>query len=193
MENKENKLSKAKIKQNLKEFDLKLKNIQINKKLLGVEGSFSKDFFQKYFKNADWYRRMPRCKCDINNILLDIGYTYLFNLIDALLRLHGFDTYKGIYHKLFFQRKSLSCDIVEPFRCIIDKALLKAHNLNQINEKDFKSQNGKFYLSYDKQKPYTQLFLKAIMERKEDIFKYVKEFYFCILNEKTDYPFFKFN
>ena len=52
---------------------------------------------------------------------MDIGYTYLFNFIDALLRLYGFDTYLGFYHKEFYQRKSLVCDVVEPFRCIIDK------------------------------------------------------------------------
>ncbi len=191
MEQKENKLSKAKIKILIKEFDDKLCKIDSNKEILGMEGSFSKDFFQKYFSKIDWYRRMPRAKCDINNILLDIGYTYLFNFIDSILRLHGFDTYKGIYHKLFFQRKSLSCDIMEPFRYIIDKALLKAYNLKQINKKDFKFEKDKFSLSYDKQKTYTEIFLKAIMERKEDIFKYIKEFYFCILNDKKDYPFFK--
>ena len=58
-----------------------------------------------------------------------------FNCMDSLLRLYGFDTYKGFYHKLFFQRKSLACDVMEPFRCVIDKQILKAFNLGQIDEK----------------------------------------------------------
>jgi CRISPR-associated protein Cas1 len=62
------------------------------------------------------------------------------------LRLYGFDVYKGFYHKLFFNRKSLASDIMEPFRCVIDKALLKAFNLKQINEKDFKIVDGRYVL-----------------------------------------------
>ena len=77
---------------------------------------------------------------------MDIGYTQIFNFIDSILRLYGFDTYKGVYHKLFFARKSLACDIEEPFRSIIDKALLKAHNLNQINPDDFVFEKGGFKL-----------------------------------------------
>ena len=74
--------------------------------LLGVEGNYSKYFFKTYLVPAGWRRRAPRTKEDIPNLLMDIGYTYLFNFIDSLLRLHGFDTYKGYYHKLFFDDKA---------------------------------------------------------------------------------------
>jgi CRISPR/Cas system-associated endonuclease Cas1 len=30
---------------------------------------------------------------------------------------------------------------MEPFRCIVDKVILKAYNLKQIDEKDFKFEN----------------------------------------------------
>src|SRR3990170_1354175 len=106
--------------------------------LLGIEGNYSKYYFEKAFSDYKWYRRAPRTKEDINNLLLDMGYTFLFNYIDSLLRLFGFDTYKGFYHQLFFQRKSLSCDIEEPFRPLIDHQLIKSHNLGQIDEKDLK-------------------------------------------------------
>lgn len=159
--------------------------------LLGIEGSASKVYFQTFFKDFGWYKRMPRAKVDITNVLLDIGYNLLFNFVDSLLRLHGFDTYKGIYHQLFFQRKSLSCDIMEPFRCLIDHALMKAHNLNQIDEKDFVLKKGQYFLKIDMSRKYLKFFLEALMNSKEDIFSYVKEFYFCMLNNKTDYPFYK--
>ncbi len=134
---------------------------------------------------------MPRTKVDVPNFLLDIGYTVLFNFIDSILRLHGFDTYKGIYHQLFFQRKSLSCDIMEPFRCIIDRALLKGFNLGAIKQEHFKLVKSRYTLPYEHNRAYIGLFLDAIMGQKEEIFKYIKEFYFCILNDKSDYPFFK--
>ena len=90
-----------------------------------------------YFRKLKWERRMPRCKNDIPNLLLDIGYTYLFNFIESLLSIYGFDLYCGVHHTFFYQRKSLVCDLVEPFRCIIDQRIRKAYTLKQVNEDDF--------------------------------------------------------
>ena len=55
--------------------------------LRGKEGTASHLFFQVYFKNLNWKRRAPRCKEDITNVLLDIGYTYLFYFMECLLSL----------------------------------------------------------------------------------------------------------
>jgi CRISP-associated protein Cas1 len=52
--------------------------------LLGFEGNASKIFFPVYFRQINWIRREPRTKRDINNLLLDIGYTYIFNFIEAI-------------------------------------------------------------------------------------------------------------
>lgn len=159
-------------------------------KLLGIEGELSHRFFPDYFKELEWRRRMPRVKPDVPNFLLDMGYTYLFNTIDTLLRLHGFDTYKGVYHKLFFQRKSLACDLEEPFRCIIDRALLKAYHLKQANEKDFTVVDRKIALSFDKQSKYSSIFLEAVMDYKEDLFTYVHGFYRHIMDRNNEFPVF---
>ena len=169
----------------------KIKNIENGKELLGIEGNASKYFFNLYFDELGWYRRMPRTKIDHYNILLDIGYTFIFNYIDSLLRIYGFDVYKGFYHKLFFQRKSLTCDIVEPFRCVIDRQLLKSFHLKQINEKDFKYANGKYFLEYKKSQKYVKIFFDAILDNKEEIFLYVKSFYRCMMKEENNFPMFK--
>lgn len=108
-----------------------------------------------------------------------------------MLRLYGFDNYKGFYHKLFFARKSLACDIVEPFRAIAEKTLLKTYNLNQIKEKDFKFKNGCFSLDYQKSEKYAKLFLDEILNYKEEIFLYTKNFYRFIMGENSKFPFFK--
>jgi len=176
---------------NHKEIELKVDQSISMDQLLGIEGNMAKSYFKTCFRDIGWYKRMPRSKIDITNVLLDIGYNMLFNFIDSLLRLHGFDTYKGIYHQLFFQRKSLSCDIMEPFRVLIDKALIKAFHLGQIDEKDFKLAKGQYFLKIDQSRKYVRIFLDVLMDSKEDIFVYVKEFYFCILNQKQEYPFFK--
>jgi CRISPR-associated protein Cas1 len=58
--------------------------------LLGIEGSASKLYFKHMFDHLDWKGRQPRAKRDIANVLLDIGYTLLFHMIDALLNVYGF-------------------------------------------------------------------------------------------------------
>lgn len=158
-------------------------------KLLGAEGNASKEYFQSFFDELSWVRRAPQTKEDIPNLLLDIGYTYLFNYCDALLRLFGFDVYKGVYHQQFYQRKSLVCDVMEPMRPIIDYQLLKSHHLKQINKKDFVFINGQFefregFIHYKK---YSSLFLEAINAYKENIYEYVLSYYHYYM-DRQKYP-----
>jgi len=180
-------------KKEVSEMEEKIKNAKDEKELLGIEGNYGKNFFSEYFKMMNWIRRMPRTKFDINNVLLDIGYTFLFNFTDSLLRLYGFDTYKGFYHKLFFQRKSLACDIMEPFRCLIDRQLLKANNLGQIRTLDFKYEKGKYVLEFEEQQKYVRIFLETIMDNKEEMFNYVRDFYRFFVVEEKDFPVFAIN
>ncbi len=161
--------------------------------LMGIEGGCSRLFFKEYFRNMNWIRREPRCKRDIINLLLDIGYTYLFNFIEAQLCLYGFDLYCGVHHRYFYQRKSLVCDLVEPFRCIIDKRIRKAYNLRQIDTDDFFVSQGAYQLSWKYQKKYTKLFLKDILAHKEAIFKYCQSYYRCFMKESDLSVFPRFN
>jgi CRISP-associated protein Cas1 len=167
----------------------KVRATTTNEELLGLEGNYSREYFGKHFKTMEWRRRAPRTKEDINNLLLDMGYTLLFNFVDSLLRLHGFDTYKGFYHKLFFQRRSLACDIMEPLRPLIDKKILKMHNLRQINNNDFSLINGAYVLDFEYYPKYSGLFLESLMDEKESIFRYVHGFYAHVMDsEKNQFP-----
>lgn len=171
-----------------------LENVKDNQQLLGIEGSVGKEYFQTLFEKEGWNRRAPQTKEDIINLLLDIGYTYLFNYCDALLRLFGFDTYKGYYHQLFFQRKSLVCDVMEPMRPIIDYQLLKSFHLKQIKEKDFVFQNGRFAFKdgFKTSKVYSSIFLQAINDRREEIYAYILDFYHYSMDDaKYKFPYFK--
>ncbi len=155
-----------------------------NDELLGLEGNASKIFFETYFKNMGFIGRKPRCKIDIYNLLFDIGYTYLFNFIEANLELYGFYTYYGVFHKLFYQRKSLVCDIIEPFRCIIDQKIRKSYNLKQIDANDFGFKNGQFFVKINYNKKYSKLFLEEILIYKEKIFLYIQSYYRAFIREK---------
>lgn len=170
----------------LKSYLSKIPNKEIdNQSLLGIEGSASRLYFKNMFAQMDWKGRKPRVKHDITNLLLDIGYTQLFHFMDALLNLYGFDTYKGVYHKVFYQRKSLVCDLVEPFRPIIDYRVKKAIKLGQINEEDFDYIHGQYRIFGKKAQPYIAILLKSLLEHKQEIFLYTQSYYRSFMQEKS--------
>ena len=45
-------------------------------------------------------------KSDVLNVTLDIGYSILFNFMESFIRMFGFDLYVGVFHRLWFKRKS---------------------------------------------------------------------------------------
>lgn len=166
-------------------------NIQ---ELMGYEGMASKLYFEAWFYDMEWNGRKPRAKRDVLNVILDIGYTYLFNFVESMLHLYGFDIYKGILHQNFYQRKSLVCDIVEPFRVIIDRAIKNAYNLKQIKEEDFIYKHGQYILEYKKSKHYTAILLQNILAHKTEMFLYIQGFYRWIIKEKSisEFPKYKY-
>jgi len=152
--------------------------------ILGIEGIASRIYFEQMFGDIGWCSRKPRAKRDIINLLLDIGYTLLFNLVDAMLSLYGFDTYQGVYHREFYQRKSLVCDIVEPFRPIIDKTIHKAYKLGRIHEEDFDFIDDQYRIFGKKSQPYVSILLAGLLEYKEDMFLYVQSYYRAFMRDK---------
>jgi CRISPR-associated endonuclease Cas1 len=121
-------------------------------------------------------------------LLMDIGYTYLFHYIEALLRLYGFDNYYWVYHRTWYQRKSLALDLMEPFRCIVDKTILKAYNLGQINEKDFKFQNWQYILPWENSRKYNKIFFDELLRYKLEMFNFVKEYYKYFMKGRDKFP-----
>lgn len=145
--------------------------------LMGLEGNAAKIFFRTNFNNTCWIGRRPRTKCDIINSILDIGYTLLFNYIDSMLSLYGFDSYHGILHTEFYMRKSLTCDMVEPFRPIIDWQVRKSINLNQFKEEHFNIVDDRYLLDIRYNKEYVKTLIKPILESRMEIFAYFQSFY----------------
>ena len=158
--------------------------------LMGIEGRMAKLFFTAYFQDVGWLGRKPRLKSDYINATLDIGYTYLFNFIECFVRMFGFDIYIGVYHRLWFKRKSLICDLIEPFRCIVDRTIRTAINRKQFSEKDFEIHKGEYRLKKENNKVYSQVFFDTLVSYKSEIFRYVQSFYRCFMGNKdiNQYP-----
>lgn len=160
--------------------------------LMLLEAKAAKRFFSKWFRNFDFSGRKPRIKSNPVNASLDIGYTVLFNFVESNLRLFGFDLYVGVYHRLFFERKSLVCDIMEPFRCIVDMETRKSFSNKTFKNSDFKEKNKAFTLQPGKSYQYCKTYAQAILTYKMDIFRYVRDYYRSFMkgNAPENYPVF---
>ncbi len=160
--------------------------------IMGLEGMSAKLYFKTLFSEYDWKAREPRAKRDKINTLMDIGYTILFNFVNALLEMYGFDVYVGVLHTQFFHRKSLVCDLEEPFRPIVDRTIVKALNLGQINDKDFWKNQNQFILPWKNSKKYIGILLEAIMAYKSEIFIYLQSYYRAFIRNKPveEFPIF---
>lgn len=151
--------------------------------LMAYEGLASKLYFRNHFNNVLWQGRQPRVKRDYVNSTLDIGYTLLFTFIDALLSSYGFDTYCGVMHTQFYMRKSLVCDLVEPFRVLVDHEVKKAINLKQVKEDDFIVINNQYKLKWNESARYVKILMTPIIENKESIFAYIQAYYRAFMKE----------
>lgn len=153
--------------------------------VMGIEGNAARVYFSRVFDNVDWKGRKPRIKNDYVNVTLDIGYTMLFNIVDAILQVYGFDTYYGVFHKCFYMRKSLVCDLMQPIRPVVDYQVRKSINLGQCKENDFEVINNRWCLKYKSNPQYIQFLMNAILEYKDDIFLYIQQYYRFFMKRKS--------
>lgn len=156
--------------------------------LMGLEGLVSRQYFSALFQNMDWNGRQPRMKRDPINVILDIGYTILFNFVEVFVRMFGFDPYIGVYHRLWFKRKSLICDLMEPFRVLIDVQVRKSVNLGQFKMNDFRFFKDEYALKVERYKEYSEVFYGMLVERKMDFFRFVQGFYRAFMRGNASFP-----
>ncbi len=177
----------------LNTYSCKIPFVNTINELMAYEGLSSKLYFKNHFNNICWHGRQPRVKKDVVNSVLDIGYTLLFAFVDSLLSSYGFDTFCGVLHTQFYMRKSLVCDIVEPFRPLVDAQIKKSINLKQIKDDDFILINGQYKLKWEKSADYIQFLMKPIMDNKDDMFSYIQDYYRAFMKglSADDFPLFE--
>lgn len=128
--------------------------------LMGVEGNCAKSYFDIFDKlilqQKDSFKLINRSKrppLDNVNAMLSFLYSVATNAYASALASVGLDSYYGFFHSLRSGRNSLACDLVEEFRCIIERLVLTMINLKQINNSDFEKQvSGAVFLNDDGKK-----------------------------------------
>ncbi len=76
--------------------------------------------------------RIPHEKQDRLNALLDFAYWLLFSRLNVLLRGAGLSPYLGFLHSHKDHYESLVYDIMEPFRCRLDRLIINSLHLRII-------------------------------------------------------------
>lgn len=129
---------------------------------------FNSLFGKKFIRNDD----------DKINAALNYGYAVLLSSINKEVINNGYLTQLGIHHKNEFNDFNLSCDLMEPFRIIIDSFVY----YNQLREFNFEYKLDIVNLFNNKYKYQNKMYtLKDIIKM------YVKNTLDCFENEVNDY------
>lgn len=97
------------------------------------EGHSAKVYFNSIFSEKNFTTR--RSDSFINSAL-NYGYSIILSWFNREITAHGYLTQLGIWHKNEYNQFNLACDLMEPFRVIVDRAV---YNLNGIECEDYKT------------------------------------------------------
>jgi CRISPR-associated protein Cas1 len=96
--------------------------------LRGHEGAAGARYFAalKRLVPAQWgfTKRIYHPPTDPVNALLSLGYTLLLKDTTAAVQLVGLDPFLGFFHAIDYGRPSLSLDLMEPFRPMVDRLVM---------------------------------------------------------------------
>jgi len=109
--------------------------------LLGIEGSQQRMYWQWYKQffasNLQFNARLRRPPPDPVNACLSLAYTLLYHNCTRIIIIAGLDPYLGCYHTPSHGRYSLSCDLMEPMRVIVDEFVWRLFSTNTLTLKHF--------------------------------------------------------
>lgn len=82
------------------------------------EGHASKVYF-----NALFGKDFTRTADNVTNAALNYGYSIILSSFNREIVSAGYLTQLGLFHKNMFNQFNLSCDLMEPFRILVDRAV----------------------------------------------------------------------
>ena len=116
-----------------------------NTQAMGFEGAAAALYFRSFsrcLKHMGFERREARPAHDPVNALLNLTYSLALSKVDSILFAHGFDTAIGFLHTSANDRSALSLDLLEPFRGMLDRFVLKIVNRHEVCGGDFQGSDA---------------------------------------------------
>ncbi len=133
--------------------------------LRGYEGAAGAAYFEgmRTALAPEWgfAKRSYHPPPDPVNALLSLGYTLLLKDVTAAVELVGLDPYLGFFHVLDYGRPSLTLDVMEPFRPMVDRLVVRLLHDGQVRREHFKTLQTDEKLSVELQAPALQGYLQA--------------------------------
>ena len=83
----------------------------------------------------------------------------------------------NVFTQEFYKRKSLVCDIIEPFRPIVDYKIRKIINLGQTQNYNFSLCKGQYQLDWKDSAKFVRLILSEKIQYKSCIFDFIQKYY----------------
>lgn len=93
--------------------------------------------FDKKFEFSFRSKPSPRCAVDPINALFNYGYAILESHCQKAINSTGLDTHVGFLHEVTIGKTPLVYDIQEPFRCLIDIAVINGLEKKVFTKSDF--------------------------------------------------------
>lgn len=125
--------------------------------LLGIEGSFAREYFGHYFtmfpKGLHHGKRSRNPPLDPVNAMLSFCYMMFYNLITVRLLSFGFEPSIGFLHRPFRSHNALSSDMMELFRADVNEFVWRLFDDDILDSSDFSKQTG-VYLRYESRKKF---------------------------------------
>jgi CRISPR-associated endonuclease Cas1 subtype II len=81
----------------------------------------------KVYFNALFGMEFTRTADNVTNASLNYGYSIILSAFNREIASNGYLTQLGLFHKNMFNQFNLSCDLMEPFRVLIDR-IVKENN-----------------------------------------------------------------
>lgn len=145
--------------------------------LRGYEGAAGAAYFEglRTLITPEWgfTKRIYHPPPDPVNALLSLGYSLLLKDVTAAVELVGLDPYLGFFHALDYGRPSLTLDLMEPFRPLVDGLVLQLLTKGICKPEHFK-------LGQVEEKPAVEL--------QEPVLKHYLQAYEQLLAERVPYP-----
>jgi len=124
----------------------KLSNAKSVREIMGVEGGVAWKYWNEFAKavpvefdfcsRIDQYRRATGAG-DKANVMLNYGYALLEAECLRAINTVGLDSHVGFLHEMNPSKDSLAYDMQEPFRFLVDLAVISLIESGKMNNKDF--------------------------------------------------------
>ena len=147
-----------------------LKAAQKTEEIRGLEGSFSRIYFQNLpamvIEDFGFKKRIKHPPPDPMNILLSLAYTMLFNNVYAFVEAAGLDPYCGYFHELKYGHPALVSDLMEEFRApVADTLVISLINRRKIVPVHFIKEKDKTVFTKEGLTIFFEQYRKKVTEK----------------------------